>query len=125
MVFDSKQQNQKVRDFVDNEVLQAYKIRRVDNNDEIATIARPESSLERERVTYRVFNVIEEKAVHAPILVFIEKVVPRNRMLWQRIQKEKGYVKEGDLRGALGEGKTWLILDEDAAERHRQNTMEE
>jgi hypothetical protein len=113
LVYDSKQQNQCVRNFADNEVLVAYKIRRVDDAKELANMPRPATTLERERMAYRVYNVIENQTVHAPLILFMEKPVPRNQMLCQRMQREKGFVKDGDLRGALGEGKTWIVLQGD------------
>lgn len=113
LVYDPKQENQRVRSFADNEVLLAYKIRRIDDTRELADIPRPATTLERERVAYRVYNVIEGSPVHAPVMLFVEKAMPRNQMLCQRVQREKGFVKDGDLRGALGEGKMWIVLTGD------------
>lgn len=113
MMYDPKQRNEKVRAFRDEAVLQAYRIQRLDVNecDGHPVEVRPAVSLDRERVCYRVHNMIDGKAVPAPVTVFLEKTIPRQRMLWQCLQREAGYVRDGDLRGALGEAKTWIVLE--------------
>lgn len=123
--YDSRQQNERLRKFADEDVLQAYRILRVDDGSEEGGDAcvpgglrrpvpvRPAVSLDRERVCYRVHNVIEGRNVPAPVVVFLEKTVPRHKMLWQNLQREAGYVREGDLRAALGEAKTWIVLETD------------
>lgn len=114
ITFDPKQRNENVRGFKDEEVLQAYKIHRVDDGAESdwTPAVRPAVSIGRERVCYRVHNVIDGETVRAPLSVFLEKVIPKQRMLWQRLQREAGYVRDGDLRGALGEAKTWIVLED-------------
>jgi hypothetical protein len=112
IVYNPQQRSHAVRKFTDEELLAAYRVRRVDDVDEVNQLARPVNCLERERVAYRVFNLIDDRAVHAPILVYMEKVVPKQRMLWQRMQNDIGFTKEGDLLGALSEGKTWIVIDE-------------
>jgi hypothetical protein len=112
IVYNPQQRSHKLRSFADTEVLSGYKVRRIDNADEVAGLARPVNCMERERVAYRVFNIIEDRAIHAPILVYMEKRVPRKHMLWQRMQNDNGFTKEGDLLGALSEGKTWIVIDE-------------
>jgi hypothetical protein len=116
LTFDATQDTHKLRCFRDPEVLGAYRIRRIDLATDALCVAYngpvpcPAKTMEREFVVYECYNTIADRKQSAPCWIYVERPVPKHGQRVLNI-KETGYVKDSDLLSAIGEWKTWLVLD--------------
>lgn len=122
VAYDPVQEVHALRRVADPQRLASFKIVRVDRDAELrrpnagarATYGddgpRPVNTLQRERIPYHVFQGREGDLQPQAVQVFVERCLPRQMLLGQKLHAETGMVKESNLLAAVSEWHTWIVL---------------
>jgi hypothetical protein len=113
LTYDPSQDAHNFRRVAEADVLQGYAIERIDDPGKDAV--GPGAVMTRTRIPYRVFRggISDRRA--QPVRVFLERPLPRRQQVAQRLQAESGFAQKSDLMAAVGEWRTWIVLDTAAA----------
>lgn len=108
-----------LRSIAQPDMLRQVKIIRKERDNVRDVEARPASTPGRDCVEYSAHRVLRESLVDdspddvlelLPFDVFVERSVPRQSNAGQKLHREVGLVREGNLLSAIGEFKTWIVL---------------
>ena len=110
ITYDPSQDVHNFRKVAQPDVLQGYTIERIDGPTDVV----PAVTLTRTRIPYTVFRGAVNDLRPQPLRIFMERPLPRKQQVGQRLQTESGFARRSDLMSAVGEWRTWILLDESA-----------
>ena len=109
VTYETVQTGQVHRQPADPAFLETYVLRRVENPD--AKAVRPRDGEQRRRIEYSVLRGRPDDLKPQALRIFTEQVKPRKASLSDRISTETGVAKETTMRAAVGEFRTWIVLN--------------